>query len=74
VDSHNVGMIERGCGPSLANESLNGGGVCHDSFWQKLQRHATEELGIFCLINLTHPTGADFFNDAIVAERLANHK
>jgi hypothetical protein len=26
------------------------------------------------LINLTHPTGADFFDDAIVAERLANHK
>ena len=40
---------------------------------QNFERHVAVELFIVCAINLAHSARAYFFDDAIMAQRPANH-
>src|SRR5229473_127470 len=54
-------------------EALASGPVSQCARRQNLQGYVAVELLIVCAINFAHPTFADFFDDAAVAQPLANH-
>ena len=44
-----------------------------DIFGQELQRNETSKLGVLSLVDDTHPAAAEFLDDAVVRDGLANH-
>lgn len=73
VNRADVRVIERGCGLRLALESFERRGIVRRFVRQKLQRDRTAKPRVFGLEYDAHPATAEFFEDAIVRDRLSNN-
>src|SRR5579863_1701178 len=73
IDRANIGMIQarRGLRFSLepSHDLRNSGHV----FGEKLECYETVETGIFSFIDYSHPSSAEFLDDAVVRDGLADH-
>ena len=74
VNGADVGMVQGGGSASFASKALEGLRVPCQVFGQKLQGNKTPQLGIFGFVHDTHTATAKFFEDAVVRNRLANHR
>ena len=68
IDVRDVGMIERGCGLRLLNETAHAIFVCSDIAGQNFQHDGAPELQIFGEINLAHSALANLRADLVTAE------
>ena len=73
VDHANVGMIERGSRPRFPAEPFQHRRVLRDQLRQKLERDHPPQLGVFGLVNHTHPAAAQLFDDPVMRESMADH-
>ena len=73
VNRADVGMIQLGGRSSLALESLQGLGIPYQVIRNKLEGNAAPEARIFGLVDHSHAPTAEFSQDAIVRNRLADH-
>ena len=48
-------------------------GIVRQIFRKEFQSNGAVEPRVFSLINYTHPSRTEFFNDAVVRDGLANH-
>jgi hypothetical protein len=69
-----VGMIESRSGPGFAPEAFECLRVMREFIGQKFQRHMTPEAEVFGLVNNTHPPAAEFLQNGVVRDGLANHE
>ena len=69
VDGADVGMVQRGEHLGLPLEARQPAGVLRERLGQYLEGHVPVELRVASLIDLAHPTFADFGGDLIRAER-----
>ena len=74
VNGADVGMIQRRCGPGFALEAFQGLRVLRDFVGQELQRDEAAERGVFGLVDHAHAAAAQFFDDAVVRDGLADHE
>ena len=54
-------------------EPFEGLRVARDVLGEKFQRDETAELGVFGLVDDSHAAAAEFFEDAVVGDGLADH-
>src|SRR5580700_5671004 len=73
VNGANVGMIKCGCCLCFALETFKRGAVMGHQLGQKLQSYETVEPAVLGLVDDTHASAADFFDDAIVGNGLTDH-
>ena len=73
VDGADVGMIQRGSRARFAAEAFERLRILGHFIGQKLQSDETAQPGVFGLVNYAHAAAAEFFNDAIVRDVLADH-
>ena len=73
VDRADVGMVQRRRGPSFAAEAGQRLRVSGNVFGQELERDEAAKLGVFGLVDHTHPAAAELFDDAVVRDGLADH-
>jgi hypothetical protein len=74
VNGANVGVIEgRGC-LGFALETLERLMVLRQSLRQELQGDEAMQLGVFGLIDHTHPAAAQLLQNTVVRNRLAQHR
>ncbi len=66
-------MLKRRRGLRLAQEALLGLGVVQQVRRQELQRHRALERRVLGLVHLAHAALAQLLDDAVVADRLADH-
>src|SRR5947208_6079053 len=72
VDRADVGVIERGSSASLAAESFEGLSILGHVVGQKLERDKAAELGVFRLVDHTHPPATQILQNAVVRDGLAD--
>jgi hypothetical protein len=68
-----LGGVKGRGGARLAAEAFEELAVLGQLLGRELDCHAAAQLGVFGLVDHTHPTTPELFNDAIVGNRLANH-
>ncbi len=73
IDRFDIRMVQLGQGHGLFAEASAGRVVTQSARGQNLQCHIAVELFITGAVNHTHSSGGYFFQDAVVAECLANH-
>ena len=73
INCTNVGMIESRSSPGFALKTLERLAVASKIVRQEFQRCLAAQAEVFGLINDTHPAAAEFFQNAIVRDGLANH-
>src|ERR1700758_3313475 len=72
MDGADVRVIKRGSRPRLPLEALKQLGVPGHIRRKKLQGHAATELGVLGLVHHTHTTRAQFTQNLVMQERLAD--
>ena len=72
VDGADVGMIQRGSGASFALEAIERLRVASEIIGKKLESDEAAETRVFCFVNHAHATAAEFFDDAVVGNRLTD--
>jgi hypothetical protein len=65
-------MIQGGSSTSLTAETLEGLRVAHELIGEELESDEAAELGVLGLVNHTHAATAEFFDDAVVGNGLAD--
>src|ERR1700691_4278952 len=70
VNRADVGMVQGGGGLRFALESRESLRIARDILRQKFQRDEALEARVFGLVNDTHPSAAELFDDAVVGEGL----
>src|SRR5215469_931383 len=60
-----IGVVQCGCGASLTTKASQRTRIVGNLFGQELDGYKSAKPGIFCLENNTHPTPAQFFDDAV---------
>lgn len=73
VNRANVRMVQRGCCFGFALKAAEGLRVTGNIIWNKLQRDEAVQSKVLGLVDHTHTTTAEFFQDAEVRNGLANH-
>jgi len=73
VDGADVGMVEGGGGLGFALETFERLSVASEIFGKKFEGDETAELGVFGFVNDAHAAAAEFFEDAVVRDGLADH-
>ena len=73
VNGANVGVIQSRCSTSLAAETFQRFCVLGDIIRKEFQGNKATELHVFGLVNNTHAAAAEFFQDAVVGDGLADH-
>ena len=73
VDGADVGVIEGGGGARFALETFESLRVAGEIFGEKFQRDETAELGVFGFVDDAHSAAAEFFEDAVMGDGLADH-
>jgi hypothetical protein len=71
VDCANVGMIQRGGGLGFALKAGQSLRIAGYSLRQKLERDKTSETGVLGFVDDTHSAAAEFFEDAVMRDRLS---
>ncbi len=74
IDRFDIRMVQLGQCHGLFAEVSTGCVVTQSARGQNLHGHIAIELLITGAVNYTHPSGGYFFQDAVVAECLANHE
>jgi hypothetical protein len=74
VDGADVGVIQPRRGPSLALKAVQRLAVAEQVVRNELQGHMAAEAHIFRLIDNAHASTADFPQDSIVGDCLADHE
>ncbi len=73
VDGADVGVIQRRSGLGFALEAGQGLRVFGDFIGQEFQGNKAMQLHVFGFIDHAHPAAAEFVDDAIVGDGLADH-
>ena len=73
VHRDDVGVVQRRDGPGFAGKAQPALVIGGQLRRQNLERDLATERGVLGLIDDTHPAGADFAHDPVVAECLADH-
>jgi len=73
VDGADVGMIQRRCGPGLTPETLQRLRVLGHVGGKEFQGNEAAEFGVLGFVDHTHPTAAQFLDDAVVRDGFADH-
>ena len=73
VDGADIGMVESGSCPSLAPEAFQCLRVLRHIVGQEFESDKATKVGVLGLVNHTHPTAAEFLDDAVTRDGLANH-
>ncbi len=74
VDRANVWMIQSGSGFRFALKPVQCVRISPHFIGQKFERDKAAELQIFGFVHHTHSTAAQFFDDAVVRNRLADQR
>ena len=74
VNRANIGVVQGRSSLRLALKAGQGLRVAGNLIGQELQRHKTVKPNVFSLVDHTHPATAEFLNDAVVRDGLANHQ
>ena len=73
VDGADAGVIQQGRGASLALEALHGFAIAGEVVGEKFYGHVAAQPCVFRLIDHAHATAAQFSQNSIVGDRLADH-
>ncbi len=73
VDGADVGVVQRGSGAGFAAKAFESLRILRNVFGEEFERDKATEGGVFGLVNNAHPAAAQFFDDAIVRDGLADH-
>ena len=73
VNSADIGMVQLRSRASLTFEALQGLGIPDQVFRDELKRDAAPQPRVLGLIHHPHATAAEFSQDAIVRDCLADH-
>ena len=73
VDGADVRMVQRGSGAGLAAKTFESLWVLRDVVGEELEGDKAAQGGVLGLVNNAHPAAAQFFDDAIVRDGLADH-
>src|SRR6266849_1603403 len=73
IDRADIGMGEGRSSLSFSLETSQCLGVSGDLVRQELKGNKTMESGVFGLVDDTHPATAEFLDDAVVRNGLADH-
>ena len=73
VDRADIGVVQSRGRPGLALKPLQCLMVLGEPFRQELEGDKAVELDVLGLVDHTHSAAAEFFQDAIVGNRLASH-
>jgi len=73
MDGAHIGVIQGRGQARFAAESFERNLVLRKFVREKLQGYKPAETGVLGLVHHAHSTGPDFFQDAIVTDRRANH-
>jgi hypothetical protein len=65
-------MVEGGGGAGFAFESFQRLGIVGDLFGEEFEGYEAAEARVFGFVHDAHATAAEFFDDAIVRDRLAD--
>jgi len=71
VDGADVGMVERGGSASFAAKTFQGLCIAGEFVRQELQSDETAEFGVFGFVDDAHSATAEFFDDAVMRNCLA---
>jgi len=74
VDGADVGMIEGGSGLGFALKTGKGALVSDDGEGKKLERDEAMEASVLRFVDDAHAASADFFDDAVVGDGLADER
>src|SRR6202035_2226958 len=73
VNGADVGMVQGRSGLRLPLEAAERLRVFCDIIGKELQRHKAFQLGVLGLVDDTHPTSAEFLDNPVVGNGLAEH-
>ncbi len=74
VDGADVGMVERGGGAGFALEAFEGLRIASEIVGEKFERDEAAEAGVFGFVDDAHAAAAEFFDDAVMRDRLADQR
>jgi hypothetical protein len=74
IDGADVGVIQSRGSARFALEAFEGLVVAGNIVGQELQCHTAAEAEVFSFIDHTHPATTEFFQDAIVGDRLPGNR
>ena len=72
VNSADIGVVQGGGGASFAAEAFKRVGVTHEIVGKKFEGDEAAEIEILGFVDDAHAAAADFFQDAIVRDSLAD--
>ena len=73
VNGADVGMVQSRRGLRFALETGESLGIAGHFIGEKLEGDETVQVGVFRLVDDTHPAAAEFLEDAVVRDALADH-
>jgi hypothetical protein len=72
VDGADIGMAQRACGAGFAFEAFERSWIACEIFGEKFEGDEATEASVFGFVNNAHATAAEFFDDAVMREGLAD--
>ena len=73
VNGADAGMVQQGSGAGLALEALHGLAVAGEIVGEKLYGDVAAQAGVFGFVDHAHPAAAQFAQNAVMGDRLADH-
>jgi hypothetical protein len=73
IDRADVGMVQCRRSSCFALKSLNCLLILRQIVGQKLECHASAQFRVLSLVHYTHPASAEFLDNAVVQDGLADH-
>ena len=73
VDGANVGMIESRGGTRLAAKAFERLRVLREEIGEEFEGYEAAEFGVLGFVDYAHAAAANFFDDAVVRDGLADH-
>ena len=72
IDRADIGMIQCGGGAGFAAKTLESLRILRNIFGEKLQGDEAAEIGVFGLVNDSHASATELFDNPVVGERSAD--
>ncbi len=73
IDRADVGVVQRGSGTGFPAEAFQGLRVLGNVVRKEFQSDEASKIDVFGFIDHTHPPAAEFLDDAVMRDGLANH-
>ena len=74
VDGADVGMVQRGGGARFSAKAFERLRILRKIVGQEFQRDEAAEFGVLGLVDDAHAAAAEFFEDVVTGDRLADHE